>query len=65
LTGRGRSELEMSLRELTPRVLAALMRRCQDFAAAEDALQDALLAAATQWPLDGPPERPDAWLISD
>jgi RNA polymerase sigma factor (sigma-70 family) len=64
VTGPGRGELEMSLRELTPRVLAALMRRCQDFAAAEDALQDALLAAATQWPLDGLPERPDAWLIT-
>jgi RNA polymerase sigma factor (sigma-70 family) len=64
VTGRDRSELELALRELTPRVLVALMRRCQDFAAAEDALQDALLAAATQWPQDGAPERPDAWLIT-
>ncbi len=52
------------LRDLAPRVLAALMRRHRDFAAAEDAVQEALLAAATHWPADGVPTRPEAWLIT-
>jgi len=50
-------------RESTPHVLAALVRRYGDFAAAEDALQEALLAAARQWPADGTPENPRGWLI--
>jgi predicted RNA polymerase sigma factor len=58
------NELEDLLRRLAPRVLAALVRRYRDFEAAEDAVQDALLAAATHWPVDGTPERPDAWLIT-
>jgi RNA polymerase sigma factor (sigma-70 family) len=51
------------LRELTPRVLGAVIRRFRDFSAAEDAVQEALLAAATQWPRDGVPENPRGWLI--
>jgi RNA polymerase sigma factor (sigma-70 family) len=53
---------EPLLRELTPQVLGALVRRYRDFAAAEDAVQEALLAAATQWPQDGVPDHPRAWL---
>src|SRR5579859_2113694 len=51
------------LRDLAPRVLGAVVRRFGDFAAAEDAVQEALIAAATQWPRDGVPENPRAWLI--
>ncbi|HEX5578294.1 MAG TPA: DUF6596 domain-containing protein [Candidatus Limnocylindria bacterium] len=51
------------LRELAPRVLGALVRRYGDFDAAEDAVQEALLAAATRWPSDGVPEQPTAWLV--
>ncbi|WP_131735601.1 RNA polymerase sigma factor [Actinomadura roseirufa] len=56
--------VEDLLRRLAPRVLGALARRHGDFAAAEDAVQDALLAAATRWPRDGVPERPDGWLVT-
>ena len=52
------------LRELTPHVLGALVRRYGHFDAAEDAVQEALLAAATQWPVDGIPGRPRGWLIT-
>jgi len=55
--------LEDLLRELTPQVLGAVVRWSGDFAAAEDAVQEALLAAATTWPRDGVPDRPKAWLI--
>jgi RNA polymerase sigma factor (sigma-70 family) len=55
-------DLERLLRELTPQVLGALVRRYRDFAAAEDAVQEALLAAANQWPQDGVPDHPRAWL---
>jgi RNA polymerase sigma factor (sigma-70 family) len=51
------------LRDLAPQVLGAVVRRFRDFAASEDAVQEALLAAATQWPRDGLPENPRAWLI--
>ncbi|MFJ4650857.1 RNA polymerase sigma factor [Nocardia sp. NPDC088792] len=57
------TRLEDLLRELAPQVLGTLVRRYGDFAAAEDALQEALLAAATQWPADGFPENPRGWLI--
>ncbi|GEK20477.1 RNA polymerase sigma24 factor [Cellulomonas xylanilytica] len=40
-----------------------LVRRCGDLADAQDALQDALLAAATQWPTDGLPDNPRGWLV--
>jgi RNA polymerase sigma factor (sigma-70 family) len=42
---------------------AALTRRYGDFDSAEDAAQEALVAAATRWPTDGVPQKPDAWLI--
>ena len=54
---------EELLRELAPQVLGALVRRYGHFDAAEDAVQEALLAAATQWPADGVPDDPRAWLI--
>ena len=56
------SPIEPLLRELTPQVLGVVVRRFRDFAAAEDAVQEASLAAAMQWPLDGLPENPRAWL---
>jgi predicted RNA polymerase sigma factor len=51
------------LRDLAPQVLGAVIRRFRDFAASEDAVQEALIVAATQWPRDGLPENPRAWLI--
>jgi RNA polymerase sigma factor (sigma-70 family) len=50
-------------RRLAPPVLGALVRRYGDFETAEDAVQEALLAAATQWPADGVPDDPKGWLI--
>jgi len=46
-----------------PHVLAALLRRSGDLGACEDAVQEALLAAATQWPADGIPDNPRGWLV--
>jgi RNA polymerase sigma factor (sigma-70 family) len=54
---------ERLLRELVPQVLGAVIRRFHDFAAAEDAVQEALVAAFTQWPQEGVPENPRGWLI--
>ena len=54
---------EHLLRELAPQVLGAVVRRFGDFAAAEDAVQEALLAAAMQWPDEGMPDNPRGWLI--
>ena len=56
--------IEDLLRELTPQVLGALVRRHGRFDACEDAVQEALLAAATQWPADGLPDNPRGWLIT-
>lgn len=50
-------------RRETPHVLAALMRRYGDFAACEDAVQEALLAAFQQWPATGVPDKPRGWLL--
>src|SRR5262245_9136519 len=50
------------LRELAPQVLGTVVRRFRDFAAAEDAVQEASLAAAMQWPREGLPDNPRAWL---
>jgi RNA polymerase sigma factor (sigma-70 family) len=50
------------LRDLAPQVLGALARRHGDFAAAEDAVQEALIAAAEQWPAQGIPQNPRGWL---
>jgi RNA polymerase sigma factor (sigma-70 family) len=54
---------EHLLRELAPQVLGATIRRFGDFFAAEDAVQEALLAAALQWPNEGVPDNPRGWLI--
>ncbi len=54
---------EHLLRRLAPQVLGAVVRRHGDFGAAEDAVQEALTAAAFQWPRTGVPENPRAWLI--
>jgi RNA polymerase sigma factor (sigma-70 family) len=56
------STVEQLLRELTPQVLGTVVRRFHDFAAAEDAVQEASLAAALQWPNEGLPDNPRAWL---
>jgi RNA polymerase sigma factor (sigma-70 family) len=56
--------LEDLLRELAPQVLGAVVRQFGDFAAAEDAVQEALLAAATHWPAGGVPGNPRGWLIT-
>ena len=51
------------LRDLAPQVLGIVVRRFRDFTASEDAVQDALIAAATQWPREGLPDSPRAWLL--
>jgi RNA polymerase sigma factor (sigma-70 family) len=56
--------LEDLLRTVAPQVLAAVTRRYGDFDASEDAVQEALLAASQQWPVDGVPDNPRAWLIT-
>jgi RNA polymerase sigma factor (sigma-70 family) len=58
------TEVESLLRRLEPQVLGAVVRRYGNFDTAEDAVQEALLAAATQWPNDGVPENPKGWLIT-
>jgi RNA polymerase sigma factor (sigma-70 family) len=50
------------LRELAPQVLGAVARRSDDFGAAEDAVQEALIAAASRWPEEGLPRNPRGWL---
>lgn len=55
--------VEDLLRELAPQVLGVLARRSRDFDASEDAVQEALFAAASHWPRDGIPARPLGWLI--
>jgi RNA polymerase sigma factor (sigma-70 family) len=57
-------ELERLLRPLAPEVLGILVRRHGHFDACEDAAQEALLAAAVQWPVDGVPENPRAWILT-
>jgi RNA polymerase sigma factor (sigma-70 family) len=54
---------ERLLRELAPQALGVVARRFRDFASAEDAVQEAMLAAFTQWPREGVPENPRGWLI--
>jgi len=58
----GTESLPHLLRELSPGVLGAVARRYGHFADAEDAVQEALLSAATSWPTDGIPDHPGAWL---
>ena len=57
------AELSEVWRRCAPDVVAALVRRYGDFGLAEDATQEALLAAAEQWPREGLPRDPRAWLI--
>jgi RNA polymerase sigma factor (sigma-70 family) len=52
------------LRELAPQVLGALVRRYGHFDTAEDAVQEALLAATQQWPTEGLPDNPRGWLVT-
>ena len=54
--------IEHLLRDLAPQVLGAVARRHGDFAAAEDAVQEALIVAAAQWPEEGIPANPSGWL---
>ncbi len=56
--------LDGLMRELAPAVLATLARRQHSFDICEDAVQEALLAAARQWPVDGIPVNPTGWLIT-
>src|SRR4029077_20527148 len=56
------SDIGHLLRELAPQVLGVVARRHGDFADAEDAVQEALIAAAAQWPVEGVPENPRGWL---
>lgn len=56
--------VEGLLRQLAPQVLGAMLRRYGHFDIAEDATQEALLAASLQWPKDGAPENPRGWLIT-
>ena len=54
---------EHLLRELAPQVLGSVARRFRDFSSAEDAVQEAMMAAFTQWPQEGIPANPRGWLI--
>ena len=56
-------QLQHLLRTLAPQVLGILTRRYRDFAGCEDAVQEALLAATTQWPREGEPDNPRGWLL--
>ena len=56
--------VEDLIRDLAPQVLGAVVRRYGQFDASEDAVQEALLAAATQWPVEGVPDNPRGWLIA-
>ncbi len=58
------ARIEDLLRPLAPQVLGALVRRYGRFDAAEDAVQEALLAATTQWPAEGMPGSPLGWLVT-
>ena len=60
----GQHRIEDVLRELAPQVLGALVRRHGQFDACEDAVQEALLAAALKWPGEGVPEQPRSWLLT-
>jgi RNA polymerase sigma factor (sigma-70 family) len=57
-------EVEGLLRALAPQVLGVLVRRHGQFDVCEDAVQEALLGAAQQWPADGIPDNPKGWLIT-
>ncbi|MGW1298729.1 RNA polymerase sigma factor [Streptomyces sp. NPDC002514] len=58
------ARFEDLLRELTPQVLGTLVRRYGQFEGCEDAVQEAVLAAAVQWPAEGVPDNPRGWLLT-
>src|SRR5579871_5339519 len=58
------SAIEDLLRELTPLVLGALVRRHGQFEDCEDAVQEAVIAATVQWPAEGVPGNPRGWLLT-
>jgi RNA polymerase sigma factor (sigma-70 family) len=58
------AELARVVRDHAGRLAASLVPLVGDFAAAEDLVQDAVEAALTRWPVDGVPDRPDAWLFT-
>jgi RNA polymerase sigma factor (sigma-70 family) len=58
------TSIEDLLRETAPQVLSVLVRRYGTFDECEDAVQEALLAASVQWPADGVPDSPRAWLVT-
>jgi RNA polymerase sigma factor (sigma-70 family) len=60
----GATQVEGLLRELAPRVLGVLVRRYGDLDTCEDAVQEALLAAALGWPAEGVPANPTGWLVT-
>jgi RNA polymerase sigma factor (sigma-70 family) len=60
----GATQVEELLRELAPQVTGTLVRRYGQFDLCEDAVQEALLAAAVQWPEAGIPDRPRGWLVT-
>ncbi|MET0864291.1 MAG: sigma-70 family RNA polymerase sigma factor [Nakamurella sp.] len=64
MTGGSGPAIEDLLREAAPQVLGMLVQRHGQFDACEDAVQEALLAATTQWPVDGVPDNPRAWLLT-
>jgi RNA polymerase sigma-70 factor (ECF subfamily) len=61
---RVRETLDEIYRSESRRILATLIRLLRDFDLAEDALHDAFRAALEQWPIEGVPENPRAWLVS-
>ena len=63
-TERVREKVEAVYRSESRRILATLIRLLGDFDLAEDALHDAFTAALEQWPNDGVPANPRAWLVS-
>jgi len=63
MTSKWDANSEHLLRELAPQVLGTVARRFRDFVSAEDAVQEAMIAAFTQWPQEGVPENPRGWLI--
>ena len=54
--------VENLLRDLAPQALGAVVRRYRNFADSEDAVQEALITAASRWPVEGLPRNPRGWL---